>query len=121
MKYAKAIVPLDDDRFMLVFIWKRKKDFLKANGVEKKSDACYQNCACKDYPLQGEFHFVKGKVDVGMVAHEVVHASKAVARKSGKKRNEEYLCEAVQVITRNVWSAILGNETMGKWVNGKDN
>ena len=119
MRYTKAIVPFTENGFMLMFIWKRKKDFLRANGVNGDADACYQNCPRKEYPLQGEFHFIKGKVGVGIVAHEVVHASKAYAKKAGMKGNEEFLCETAQIITRSIWNTILDNAVMNKWVYGE--
>ena len=116
MKYIKFDVPITEYYFFIVLIWRRHKDFIRANGVKKSADACWQNCPNKNYPLLGEFHFVKGKIGVGMVAHEVTHAAASFARKMSMKKNEEYLCETAQTMTINIWNAIRNNKTANKWV-----
>lgn len=119
MKYIMIKIPVTNYYFMFAFFWKRKKDFLRANRVSKKSDACYQNYIMKNYPLLGEFHFVKGKIGAGMIAHEITHAAKGFARKMKKGKNEEYLCETAQVMTSNIWVAIKNNKQLNKWIYGK--
>jgi hypothetical protein len=115
-KYIRFDVPVTKNRFLIVFVWKRKKDYRKMT-LSGGDACCYSvNYFIKHYPLIGELHFVKGLIGAGMVAHEITHAALAFARTMGKKKDEEFLAETAQVMTSNFWLAVQKNKTLNNWI-----
>ncbi len=120
-KYIRFDFPVDKNHYCVCHIWKCKRDFKKA--TESDGDACFCRVNFLDqrrrYPLLGEFHFVKGKIGSGMVAHEITHAARHYQRLMNKKKNEEFLCETAQIMTINLWNGVSNNKKANKWVYGK--
>jgi hypothetical protein len=120
MKYKRVIIPITENKFLLVFFWKKLKDFRKATD-NKDGDACYLNgYGGKNYPTSGELHFVKGRIGSGVVAHELMHATVDFCKKTKLGELEEYACEVIQVMTNGFWNTVFNNKKLKKWIYGKE-
>ena len=119
MRYVRVDIPVTKNHCLIAFFWKRKRDFRRA--TKGPGDACFFWYAHHyKYPIIGELHFVKGLIGSGMVAHELEHAALSYTKKNHTRKNEEYLCELVQVMTTNFWLAVRENKKLNSWIYRKD-
>ena len=114
-KHEHFIIPITDNQFLVVIVWKHRRDYTKATG--SKGDACFVGTTIKNrYPLIGEVHFIRGLIGSGIVAHELTHASRHFVRMHHMMKNEEYVCESIQVMTNGFWRLTRQNKRLNRWI-----
>lgn len=118
MKYIRIDIPVGNYYYVPAFFWKKKKDFRKAIGCDKHTDACFMHLtlANKHYPLLGELHFVKGQFGAGIIAHEITHVAVCMINRMNVSDNEEFLCETVQLLTNTLLHNIAADKKLRKFL-----